>query len=250
MECSLTENGFTARASFDSNVLSRREMNALLKDFESVVNQFASNPTGPLKDVHALAGDDVSTEAIWDTRVEEVRSCVHDVILERTRYRPFDPAVDAWDGSLTYGQLHVLSDRLAHRLRQSGVGPETKVPLLFEKSVWAVVAMLSVLKAGGCFVCLDERNPIHRVRSLVGQVEGTILLCSEKHKNTYADIADETLPVCLSLFDDLPTAGSPACTNVQPDNAAYSTSTLKTLAIRLYAAKTFSHLHFRDYREA
>ncbi|KAF2214305.1 hypothetical protein CERZMDRAFT_95581 [Cercospora zeae-maydis SCOH1-5] len=48
-----------------------------------------------------------------------------------------------------------MSDQVAAVLKDHGVGPEDYVPFRFEKSIWAVIAMLGVLKAGGAFVPLD-----------------------------------------------------------------------------------------------
>ncbi|KAK5637363.1 hypothetical protein RRF57_013075 [Xylaria bambusicola] len=84
-----------------------------------------------------------------------IQECIHALFEARAAENPDAPAVDAWDGRLTYSELEQLSARLACDLSRSGVGPEIVVPLLFEKSMWTLVAMLGVLKAGGAFVPLD-----------------------------------------------------------------------------------------------
>ncbi|KAJ5642798.1 hypothetical protein N7490_006798 [Penicillium lividum] len=80
--------------------------------------------------------------------------------------RPDAPAVCAWDGDLTYGELDALSSVLAAHLAERGVGPEIFVPLCFEKSRWTTVAMLGVMKAGGAFVLLDLSHPPARLRGI------------------------------------------------------------------------------------
>ncbi|KAK1913072.1 hypothetical protein P3342_005008 [Pyrenophora teres f. teres] len=57
--------------------------------------------------------------------------------------RPNAPAIFAWDGELTYGELDALSTKLAGHLTQLGVKPEDVVPLCFEKSMWTLVAHAS-----------------------------------------------------------------------------------------------------------
>jgi non-ribosomal peptide synthetase component F len=52
---------------------------------------------------------------------------------------------------MTYNELDQISNRLAYRLRLSHVGPEAIVALMFEKSLWVVVAIMAVMKAGGAF---------------------------------------------------------------------------------------------------
>ncbi|KAH8817954.1 hypothetical protein F5882DRAFT_281317, partial [Hyaloscypha sp. PMI_1271] len=55
----------------------------------------------------------------------------------------------------SYKQLEDLSTGLAQYLKYIGVKPITIVPLCFEKSMWAVVVMLGVLKSGCAFTPLD-----------------------------------------------------------------------------------------------
>ncbi|KAJ6457019.1 putative nonribosomal peptide synthetase [Mycena vitilis] len=57
--------------------------------------------------------------------------------------------------SLTYGQLEILSNRLARRLRANGICPGKKVCILARRSIYFVVAILAVLKSGGQYVPLD-----------------------------------------------------------------------------------------------
>jgi non-ribosomal peptide synthetase component F len=56
---------------------------------------------------------------------------------------------------MTYGKLDEQSSRLASYLVCLGVRLGDIVPLCFEKSMWTIVAMLAVLKAGGAFAPLD-----------------------------------------------------------------------------------------------
>lgn len=88
----------------------------------------------------------------WNAVVpENIQRCVHDIISEQTRTRPQNVAVQSWDGSLTYSRLDTLSSLLALHLRFLGVGTCVTVPLCFEKSMWAVVALLAVMKTEAAF---------------------------------------------------------------------------------------------------
>ena len=58
-------------------------------------------------------------EEIWqwnNTVPEPVERCVHEMIEERAQAQPNAPAVCAWDGELTYGELNQLATKLAGRL--------------------------------------------------------------------------------------------------------------------------------------
>ncbi|ODA82522.1 hypothetical protein RJ55_01029 [Drechmeria coniospora] len=118
-------------------------------------------------------------QKIWEwnrTVPASVERCVHDVIHERVQAQPEAPAICAWDGELTYGELDRLSTGLASRLMELGVGPNIMVPLCFEKSMWTTVAMLGVSKAGATFVLLDSSLPECRLRSMTRQVKAEVMV--------------------------------------------------------------------------
>lgn len=82
---------------------------------------------------------------------------------------------------MSYSSLERASSLLAHHLRaQNGVGPGSWVLVCFDKSRWAIVSMLAVLKAGAAFVPVDPRFPELRVRQIL-QTTGVshALVCAE-----------------------------------------------------------------------
>jgi len=77
--------------------------------------------------------------------------------------RPEAVAVTFQDRSLTYAELGARANRLARRLRDLGVGPESLVGVCLEPSLETVVSLLAVLKAGGAYVPLDAAHPQDRI---------------------------------------------------------------------------------------
>jgi len=68
---------------------------------------------------------------------------------------------------ISYGELDRAANRLAHRLRGLGVGPEVRVGLSLERSPELIVGMLGILKAGGAYVPLDPDLPAERLDFLI-----------------------------------------------------------------------------------
>ena len=82
--------------------------------------------------------------------------------------------------SLSYGELNRRANRLAHYLRELGVGPDERVAICVERWLEMVVGLLGILKAGGAYVPLDPDYPAERLRVHAGgQHPGGLLTQSD-----------------------------------------------------------------------
>jgi amino acid adenylation domain-containing protein len=89
--------------------------------------------------------------------------CLHQLIESQVDRTPDSVALVCGGRSLTYGELDRRANRLAHRLLQLGVQPESPVGICAERSLELEVALLAILKAGGAYVPLDPEYPRDRL---------------------------------------------------------------------------------------
>jgi amino acid adenylation domain-containing protein/non-ribosomal peptide synthase protein (TIGR01720 family) len=86
-----------------------------------------------------------------------------------------------WEGgTLSAGELDERADALAQRLRELGVGPESVVAVLQERSVELVVTLLAVLKAGGAYVPLHVDHPPQVLQGVVRQCGARLVLSDSR----------------------------------------------------------------------
>lgn len=123
-------------------------------------------------------------------------------------------AVASEDGALTYDELHRRSNRLAHALRDRGVGPDVLVGVALRSSARRVVALLAVLKAGGAYLPIDPEYPPQRL-ALMLEDSGVAHV-----------IAEPGVPHLTHSIDmDAVSAGwpdSPPSVSIHPENVAYA----------------------------
>ncbi|HTU46897.1 MAG TPA: amino acid adenylation domain-containing protein [Bryobacteraceae bacterium] len=103
-------------------------------------------------------------------------NCIHELVEAQARKRPGAKAVTFGGSSLTYGELSTKANRLAHRLRRLGVGPEQRVAICSEPGLDMIVGLLGILKAGGAYVPLDPGYPAERLKFMLEDSEPVVLL--------------------------------------------------------------------------
>ena len=146
--------------------------------------------------------------------------CVHQLIEAQAAIRPEATALIFDQSTFTYADLNQRANRLAHRLRELGVGPEVRVGLALERSPQMIIGLLAILKAGGAYVPLDPAYPAERLSYLM-QDSGIALLLSQSWLRKGLPHIDG-LPVLELDREDiawLPASNPPNLT--QPQNLAY-----------------------------
>ncbi|KAJ6112792.1 hypothetical protein N7512_008116 [Penicillium capsulatum] len=141
----------------------------------------------------------------WNaTMPPRVEKCADELIQQQALLHPRADAVCSWDKNFTYGQLEIVSSRLARYLTSLGVKPEVFVVLCFEKSAWAVVAQLAVLKAGGAFVSIDPSHPDSRLQMLIDEIGADLVLCSSSLHQKMSKLCKKAFAVCQTAISQLP----------------------------------------------
>jgi natural product biosynthesis luciferase-like monooxygenase protein len=95
------------------------------------------------------------------------RHTIHGQFAAQAAATPGATAVVCRGRSLTYSEIDCRARALACHLRRLGVGPETVVAVLAERSVDLPVALLGILEAGGAYLPLDPTNPPGRLAQLL-----------------------------------------------------------------------------------
>ncbi len=107
---------------------------------------------------------------------------VHEAFEAHARAVPGAPAVLLSDREISYAELNALANRLAHRLRDLGVGPERFVGLCAHRSVETLAAILAVLKAGGALLPLDPADPQERLEGMIEDARPHIVLADPQNR--------------------------------------------------------------------
>jgi amino acid adenylation domain-containing protein len=155
-------------ALYDASTIGR-----FVEDFVELLGWLGREPEGPLSGLPAFASvlRELAARNATGRPVAAVSSVVELIAPDADV-----PAVVCGAVRLSYAELEVASNRLAHGLRSLGVGAETVVGVCLERGVDLVVAALGVWKAGGAYLPLDPDQPADRLRYMLADSGATILL--------------------------------------------------------------------------
>ncbi|HEV8581883.1 MAG TPA: amino acid adenylation domain-containing protein, partial [Thermoanaerobaculia bacterium] len=106
--------------------------------------------------------------------------CLHQFFEERADAESTVTALVDGELRISYGELERSANRLAHRLRELGAGPEVRVAVCLERTAELVATLLAVLKAGAAYVPIDPVYPRERQAILLADSRPAILI-TENH---------------------------------------------------------------------
>jgi amino acid adenylation domain-containing protein len=152
---------------YDPRVFDEQSMQRLASSFEVLVRSAVTNPDARIDSYPLLNEADRQRLLIDFNQTTSPAAvddkCFHEIFEAQAALTPGNAALVYEDRRLTYAELNERANRLAYRLRKLGVGPESPLVLLLDRSPEMVVAMLAVLKAGGAYVPLDVAQPKERL---------------------------------------------------------------------------------------
>ena len=128
---------------------------------------------------------------------------LHQLLTESAKRNPNGIAVDGGESKLTYSELDVLSNQIAHQLRADGVCNGDRVGVFLPKSPQTVAALLGILKAGAAYVPVDPHSPSSRAAYVLGNCSVRALVTSSSQLRKLApDLAKASEIQSILLTDD------------------------------------------------
>ncbi|MGK4582319.1 amino acid adenylation domain-containing protein [Kitasatospora sp. HPMI-4] len=183
-----------ATALFDAATIER-----LADRFLRVLSAVSADPETALGDIELLAAEELDQVlGTWATAPgAPVDRPAHEVFEAHAAGTPDAVALVADGVELSYAELDARANRLAHHLRELGVGPESAVGVLLDRGVELVTAFLAVWKAGGAYVPMDPSWPAERVTGMAADSAAPAVLTSAAYAERFAAFTGELVRVDL-----------------------------------------------------
>ncbi|MGD2093280.1 MAG: amino acid adenylation domain-containing protein, partial [Candidatus Aminicenantes bacterium] len=166
--------------------------------FRKVVSVVISNPNIKICEVEIL-GEEEKKELLYDfnnTAAEYQKDkVIQELFMEQAEKSPDSIAVigplliaghtepsrrrpteDTLHGAFSYGKLNKISEQLAYFLKEKGVGPDTVVGIILERSIEIIIGILGILKSEGAYLLIDHEYPLERIDYFLADSSAQVLI--------------------------------------------------------------------------
>ncbi len=173
------DGALAALVELDTDLFPRAAVERWMRHFRRLLEAFAADPSLAVAAAPLL--DDAERVQLlrdWNrTAPLPLSTCaIPELFAAQARATPDAVALVSGAETVTYAELGRRAARIAAELSSRGVGPESRVGILLERSPQMVAAMLGVLAAGAAYVPLDPAHPDERLAYMLDDSGARVLL--------------------------------------------------------------------------
>ncbi|MEH2149116.1 amino acid adenylation domain-containing protein [Nostoc sp.] len=204
---------------FDDATIAR-----MLGHFQTLLEGIVANPEERIAQLPLLRESELHDLLVeWNnTQLDYPQDkCIHHLFEAQVEETPDAIALVFGKKQISYKELNIRSNQLAHYLKKLGVKTEVSVGLCVERSFDMIIGMLGILKAGGAYVPLDPSYPSERLDFMLEDAQVSVLLTQQrwlerlKNYNSQIICLDKDWQIISQEIEDNPTS------KVTVDNLAY-----------------------------
>lgn len=189
-------NGLGGSIEYNTDLFDAATVGRMLEHFQVVLEAIVVHQAQRIAEIPLLtAGEQELVLCKWNATQKNYPSeqCLHQLIEAQAEHAPDAIALIFEEQLLTYRELNLQANRLAHHLQALGAGPEIVVAVCMERSLELVITLFGILKTGGAYLPLDPAYPEKRLLFMLEDARATLLVTQEPRQ----ELTSHITTVCL-----------------------------------------------------
>ncbi|KJB89035.1 hypothetical protein AZ66_04000 [Paenibacillus sp. E194] len=193
-------------ADYRIELFKEHEIKRIMEQLLIIADQMLINPQQTVRELW-IVGERELSRLLTEFNPHLLPHCperfLHQTFEEQAKQKPDHEAIICIDKRLTYKELNQKGNQLARTLQAHGIGRESIVGILADRSVDILIGVLAVWKAGGAYVPIDADYPEERIQFMLGD-SGAKLLLTQSHflQRSPALVEMSSLPTVLCMDDE------------------------------------------------
>ncbi len=164
---------------FNNEIFMIETIERLSIHLQNLMENILKNAKQKLKDIKLLNNSE-RNQLLFEFNEDVVNypknMTIQQLFEEQVNRTPNNIAVVYGDEKLTYSELNARANQLARILRKKGVGPNSIVGIMVERSIEMIVGILGIIKASGGYLPINISYPKERVEYILEDSEVKLLL--------------------------------------------------------------------------
>jgi amino acid adenylation domain-containing protein len=196
----------------------------MLEHLRFLLESIIACPEQPIAQLELLpAAERQQILNAWSNSTGEYHDdlCLHELFEQQVARTPDATALVYEQQGLSYRELNLRANQLAHYLRGLGVGPEACVAVFMERSAELVIALLGILKAGGGYVPIDPAYPRERVEYILRDAAVVTVITQQHLLEKLPEHGLSVLALDGGTAELVQWPGTNLSNEVTPENLAY-----------------------------
>ncbi|HZI46197.1 MAG TPA: amino acid adenylation domain-containing protein, partial [Pyrinomonadaceae bacterium] len=192
-----TEVGVDGSLLFNADLFERATVERLAGHLPILLESVITNPEQRIAELPLLTpAERHQLLNEWNDSCQEHPSqCLHELFERQVERAPDATALVLAKEKLSYQELNCSANQLAHYLRAMGVGPESLVAVVMERSFEMIISILAVLKTGAAYLPVDPAYPKDRISFMLADAAVSAVITTEAQLETIGEQSARV--VCL-----------------------------------------------------
>jgi amino acid adenylation domain-containing protein len=163
---------------YNPNLFSAATIEQRLNEFENLLTELVTTPDRSIRQLSLLSRAQTQQLLVtWNqTQTNYPHQCIQQLFEAQVEISGDAIALSDRGHQLTYRELNLRANQLAHYLIALGIQPNEIVGMALDRSIDSIIAILGILKAGGAYLPLDLTAPPARIATILDDARVSLLL--------------------------------------------------------------------------
>jgi len=162
-----------------SRLFNKETIERMTGHLKNIISRVTENPDTELDEIEMLGEEEkqLVLKGFNSTYADYPREkTIQELFEEQVEKTPDNMAAVYGEDQLTYRELNKKANQLARVLRGKGVGADSIVGIMAERSLEMIVGIMGILKAGGAYLPIDAEYPRDRIYYMLEDSNAGIIL--------------------------------------------------------------------------
>ncbi|MGB3534213.1 MAG: amino acid adenylation domain-containing protein [Microcoleaceae cyanobacterium] len=168
---------------YNTDLFEAETISQIAENFQNLIQAIITNPDHKISELNLLNQAEKEQFLVkWNrTQTHYPReACIHQLFEQQVEQYPDAIALTFADQQLTYQQLNIKANKIAHYLRKIDMKPDTLIGVFMERSIETFVSILGILKAGSAYVILEKNYPQERLSFILKDTQLAAIITNKK----------------------------------------------------------------------